>query len=160
MLSLILILESILKSAARLMVAALYTHFNTMKIADKETPYTTYGTDGSIHWYNSEGILIMSVTGEKRMKHKHADLIHAWADGAEIQMKAGDGWVDVSPSFNAKEEYHIKPEEKKPVVRWLWARKNEYGQLVLLNLFATEQEASMNKIPLVKLEWSRTEFPE
>ena len=30
------------------------------------------------------------------MKHKHADLIHAWADGAEIQARylKADGWTD------------------------------------------------------------------
>jgi len=44
---------------------------------------------------------------------KHAELIHAWADGAVIQYKNSDGkWVDVfqnNPSWHDGETYRIKP---------------------------------------------------
>lgn len=56
------------------------------------------------------------------MKHKHADLIHAWADGAEIQYKNNEGvWIDFpgwyEPVWNSTElEYRIKPEPKPDVV--------------------------------------------
>lgn len=99
------------------------------------------------------------------MKHKHADLIHAWADGAEIQYKAnmiggGIAWCDDElPRWNECWEYRIKPEEKKPVVRWLWAFKDGWAWRILTT-YATEHEAAMSKNNLVKLEWSRTEFPE
>ena len=51
------------------------------------------------------------------MKHKHADVIHAWADGAEIQWRLGsfEEWRDLgsnppaSPAFNVKYEYRVKP---------------------------------------------------
>jgi hypothetical protein len=95
------------------------------------------------------------------MKHKHADLIHAWADGAEIQWKnTNDVWEDwandeVSPPWHPYSEYRIKPEEKKPVVRWLWADK--FGQTT--SCMYTEAEAKGTCHP-IKLEWSRTEFPE
>lgn len=50
------------------------------------------------------------------MKHKHADLIHAWADGAKIQCKQIDGsWFDgddMAPSWNEDYQYRIKPEPK------------------------------------------------
>ena len=95
------------------------------------------------------------------MKHKHADLIHAWADGAEIQVfkQETKTWQDmVSPYWFVNEEYRIKPEEKKPVVRWLWANKAGKSYWLTSQVFATEQEAAMNKLPLIKLEWSRTEF--
>ena len=48
------------------------------------------------------------------MKHKHADLIHAWADGAEIEYKnALNVWMEVdSPDWSSWVEYRIKPEEK------------------------------------------------
>jgi len=48
------------------------------------------------------------------MKHKHADLIHAWADGAQIQWKNRNGqWEDMGePLWNENHEYRIKPEEK------------------------------------------------
>lgn len=92
------------------------------------------------------------------MKHKHADLIHQWADGAEIQCKnRNDGsWFDTDPDWDDFREYRIKPEEKKPVVRWLWCGKNSGS---LGGYLMTEEEARNTGWDL-KLEWSRTEFPE
>ena len=47
------------------------------------------------------------------MKHKHADLIHAWADGAKIQSKINGTWVDFNePIWINSAEYRIKPEPK------------------------------------------------
>lgn len=94
------------------------------------------------------------------MKHKHAELIHAWADGAEIQYEtAWCEWKDVShPQWFDTDTYRIKPEEKKPVVRWLWAWPN--GDMT--DNLHSEDEIKL--LPLarnyIKLEWSRTEFPE
>ena len=55
------------------------------------------------------------------MKHKHADLIHAWADGAKIQYFYHGEWVDwesyTSPSWGKTIEYRIKPMPKPDVVR-------------------------------------------
>ena len=51
-----------------------------------------------------------------RMKHKHADLIHAWADGAEIQYRPvpeyGE-WKDEPRHliWDNLAEYRIKPEQ-------------------------------------------------
>ena len=47
--------------------------------------------------------------------HKHADLIKAWADGAEIQCHYGDyGWTDTSyPRWWEFNNYRIKPKEQK-----------------------------------------------
>ena len=44
-------------------------------------------------------------------RHKHADVIHAWADGADIQYLMLDGvWDDISfPPLNESNEYRIKP---------------------------------------------------
>ena len=53
------------------------------------------------------------------MKHKHADLIKAWADGAEIQIRddLDDIWLDTnSPSWVAEYQYRIKPEPKPDFV--------------------------------------------
>ena len=62
--------------------------------------------------------------GEHAMKpHKHADLIHAWADGAEIQWKwpDDDEWTDSKdPQWMWNDldiEFRIKP-EPKPDVEW------------------------------------------
>ena len=54
------------------------------------------------------------------MKHKHAELIKAWADGAEIQISVSKGelWEDAQPNFlvwNDEYQYRIKPEPKPDV---------------------------------------------
>jgi hypothetical protein len=46
----------------------------------------------------------------KGIKHKHAELIHAWAEGAQIQRFNIDGWVDATnPYWDKDTEYRIKP---------------------------------------------------
>jgi hypothetical protein len=54
------------------------------------------------------------------MKHKHAELIKAWADGAQVQYFYHGEWVDwesyTSPSWGKTIEYRIKPEPKPDVV--------------------------------------------
>lgn len=44
-------------------------------------------------------------------RHKHADLIHAWADGAEIEWKNyNECWIrDSNPEWRDDFEYRIKP---------------------------------------------------
>jgi hypothetical protein len=73
------------------------------------------------------------------MKHKHADLIHAWADGAEIQVYCNDStWEDVDyPAWGGGIKYRIKPEPKPDVVKhffveshfWAGIRLSEASQL-------------------------------
>jgi hypothetical protein len=50
--------------------------------------------------------------------HKHAELIKAWADGAEIQLKLNAvQWGDcVDPYWNPDIEYRVKPEPKPDLV--------------------------------------------
>ncbi len=51
--------------------------------------------------------------------HPHSELIKAWADGAEIQIKFYDGWRDCRPiDWNPNSEYRIKPEPKPDVRAW------------------------------------------
>jgi hypothetical protein len=96
--------------------------------------------------------------------HKHAELIKAWADGAQIQVKACNVvWEDREhPVWSTNREYRIKPEEKQPVVRWLWASKIN-GVWRTDSTFLTDAESiqNLNYSNLVtKLEYTRTEFPE
>ena len=51
--------------------------------------------------------------------HKHADLIKAWADGAEIETRpySDAGWFPLEePHWHVEREYRIKPEPKPDVV--------------------------------------------
>jgi hypothetical protein len=53
------------------------------------------------------------------MKRKHAELIKAWADGAEIEVLDNDSWRESKfPSWNDDLSYRIKPEPVK-VFRYL-----------------------------------------
>ena len=45
--------------------------------------------------------------------HKHAELIKAWADGAEIEYESHGIWVDEAyPDWYPEMQYRIKPEPK------------------------------------------------
>lgn len=62
--------------------------------------------------------------------HKHADLIKAWADGAEIEVKSVHmDWTPVSPypSWALGFEYRIKPEQVYP--------KSSLSNQVLFNTY-------------------------
>lgn len=58
--------------------------------------------------------------------HIHAELIKAWADGAQIQYKDNENWYDVNNSFGPywtpTTKYRIKPEPKPDVIK--------YGKLI------------------------------
>ena len=52
------------------------------------------------------------------MKHKHYDLIVAWANGAEIEHLTNDGWENINaPRWLNSATYRIKPEPKPDVVK-------------------------------------------
>jgi hypothetical protein len=52
---------------------------------------------------------------QENKRHKHADLIIAWANGAEIQFLNQFGkWQDTVPSWSTTCDYRIKP---KPSVK-------------------------------------------
>lgn len=99
-------------------------------------------------------------------KQKHAELIKAWADGLDIQYRNPQHlypqWRDIrDPVWRDDCEYRVKPEEKKPVVRWLWAWHNL--QVWSTTEFYTQEELAEKGFDLsraIRLEWSRTEFPE
>ena len=108
------------------------------------------------------------------MKHKHYDMIVAWAEGKQIQNfneNTGE-WQDLiaPPYWIQNFQYRIKPEEKQPVVRWKWAYKTYDGSWIEWNEFLTEKEVletpfvKITVAPFprqyIKLEYTRTEFPE
>ena len=58
------------------------------------------------------------------MKHIHADLIHAWADGAEIEIlrRKNTPWEKTeTPRWHSDFEYRIKPTPKPDVVGEFYA---------------------------------------
>lgn len=66
-------------------------------------------------------------------RHKHADLIHAYAEGAEMQyLKDGVGWVDLNffPLWLDKNEYRVKPQPKPDVVADAFVPRELVGTLL------------------------------
>lgn len=60
-------------------------------------------------------------------KHKHYDLIIAWANGAPVQFQVNftKEWVDIkNPSWSSHYEYRIKPEPNPDVVNYIQAIKD------------------------------------
>lgn len=54
------------------------------------------------------------------MKHKHYDIIVAWANGAKIEVKNpsnGSWWDATPPAWDLDYEYRIKPEPKPDIVK-------------------------------------------
>ena len=63
-------------------------------------------------------------------KHKHAEVIKAWADGKLIQRHCHGDWVDwlikESPSWEEDQNYRIKPEPKPDVVKYAQVKLNSF----------------------------------
>lgn len=60
-------------------------------------------------------------------KHKHAEVIKAWADGAEVEYFPSNGkqWLDVStPGWYEDYQYRIKPEPKPDVVKYCFTTES------------------------------------
>ena len=58
-----------------------------------------------------------------KIPHKHAELIKAWADGAEIEVTDGiEPWTTtIEPFWRTDCKYRIKPEIKSDVVMFCYA---------------------------------------
>lgn len=65
--------------------------------------------------------------GAKMKKHKWHNEIKAWADGAEIQHRMGDNWIDCkTPQWGVQTEYRIKPQ---PKLQYLYVISDNCGNL-------------------------------
>ena len=84
------------------------------------------------------------------MKHKHAELIKAWADGAEIQVKTDDGtWCDIGGFMDwyKEYEYRIKPEPKSDLTLYFLADKCLWSE------FPKVIRCQLNNLPNLKMVW-------
>ena len=64
------------------------------------------------------------------IRHPHADVIHAWAEGAEVEYKRPSGtWKHIDyPHFSVQYAYRVKPKEPE----W-WENIPEHGVLAKSN---------------------------
>jgi hypothetical protein len=76
------------------------------------------------------------------MRHKHADLIIEWANGAQIQCLRSDyTWVDaIDPSWLERTQYRVKPEPKPDVVGHYYA-----------TIYSVLMTSNFDRIPNLKL---------
>ena len=88
-------------------------------------------------------------------RHKHADVIHAWAEGEEIEIFYNGQWIDAkTPNFCTMYEYRIKP---KIVKREGWV--NVYKGGIITNAFKTKDEAIVDGsedsdlVDCIRIEW-------
>ena len=75
------------------------------------------------------------------MKHKHAELIHAWADGAKIEYKGlmASDWMHLkSPDWSGFGSYRIKPEPKPDVIYYAYTDVSKWIS------FCEEQQSEHN----------------
>ena len=74
------------------------------------------GQDKHCEWVIVKKIPEQGQSTHNTKRHKHADLIHAWADGAEIQYQKANGLWDCvfenRPTWSDCEIYRIKPKTK------------------------------------------------
>jgi hypothetical protein len=69
---------------------------------------------------------------KKQMKpHVHAAFIHAWAEGAEIEVAYGVGWQGIlEPRWLDHVDYRIKPIPKPDSVAHFYANVGAVGRVV------------------------------
>jgi len=85
--------------------------------------------------------------------HKHAELIKAWADGAEIETRWSDAqaWIPVkNPEWGNGFEYRIKPEPKPDVVRYACYDRFQNSEFMQLRLYRVMQniDSSIGQLKL------------
>ena len=76
-----------------------------------------------------------------KQPHKHAELIKAWADGAEIEYwnDYRNAWLEICahPDWMPTTKYRIKPEPKPDVVETVAVRPSKaYGVILISSLNA------------------------
>ena len=95
-------------------------------------------------------------------RHKHYDIIVAWAEGAEVQSKDDDRWMDtLFPTWHPNNEYRIKP---KTVQREGWVNIASYGtatrypqRIVYESREQAEKDKGDDTVGTAKIEWSEEE---
>jgi hypothetical protein len=88
------------------------------------------------------------------MKHKHYDLIVAWADGAKIQFKDYDSrwYVINNPMWHDSTEYRIKPEPQQELAQPNIQISQLENQLQACRKLIDEQDEKICELS-IKLEY-------
>jgi hypothetical protein len=96
-----------------------------------------------------------------KYRHPYANTIHAWVEGATIQLKTHEGgkWYDMITSvweqFNV--QYRIKPKEPVYEYQWLHMSKTSNECMGVTLEYYTEDEATDDVYKWVKIEETKRE---
>lgn len=97
----------------------------------------------------------------------HAELIKAWADGAEIEFRAMKerNWREaINPGWYENHEYRIKPAPKRKVEMWQWAARPGFGMVPTATGYFKNEDAARAEYSrwtiLCRIEGSRIEVEE
>ena len=96
-------------------------------------------------------------------RHKHADVIHAWANGDQVQQRESDGsWSSIKhPGFYTDSEYRIKPKTVRKVGWVNIGSFDQTGRYLGATIFDSKESALLNKpltwVATVKIEWEEVE---
>ena len=91
-------------------------------------------------------------------RHKHADVIIAWANGEEIEVMftPSEGWVDTSkPKWHEQFEYRIKPKRVKKE-GWVNVYPDKYENYEVRyhrTQYAADRHATPGRITCIRIEW-------
>lgn len=102
------------------------------------------------------------------MRHKHADVIHAWAEGEAIEWydPLNEKWYPVpAPGsdllcWEERHEYRIKPKIVKKE-GWVNVYKNNIARDVFYRVYATKNEADkrdgIDRVACIHIDWEEEE---
>ena len=89
------------------------------------------------------------------MRHRHADVIIAWANGEEIEYELAPGnWIPVvCPSWNLSINFRIKPKRVKKE-GWVNVYPEGMTSMSIYKTMAVANEwASKSRIACIRIEW-------
>ena len=119
------------------------------------------GYDYNNEWPIVEEMVYCEEPTKTSKQHKHADLIHAWAEGAIIQFKAYDGtWKNCAhnePRWRSEGLYRVKPAVKKVTFR-NWLTKS--GRIAAWNLIEGDSAENCNEFKCWIGDWQSVEVEE
>ena len=119
------------------------------------------GYDYNNEWPIIEKMVYCEKPTEPSKQHKHADLIHAWAEGAIIQFKASNGtWKNCAynePHWRSEAHYRVKPAVKKVTFR-NWLTKS--GRISAWNLIEGDSAENCNEFKRWVGDWQSVEEEE
>lgn len=96
------------------------------------------------------------------MKHKHYDVIVAWANGEQIQVNQVGEWCDIpTPAFNPYQEYRVKPKEVRLIPHWPAIIDLGPTARITQSVYSSIEEAKRNVPRSTSLRMVRlaTEYP-